>query len=141
MDEHVTAPDPVCEGVGDRHVLDPGLEDVDVDAGLADRTPRKLDMVRDRVERDRAQAVLLDEPDRVLRVPRADVDYELTGLGAELREDVEQPLGAARGRRKRERLVIGPELAVELLDCRPRAHRAKRRSNSRPAKVRSTFAG
>ncbi len=75
----------------------------------------------------------MHEPDRVLRVAGTDVDDELIALGPEAREHLEQPLGAARIEAFAElvgkRAVLGPDLAVELLDGRLRVHRAKRSSN------------
>ncbi len=78
--EHIAAPDPVCDAVGDGHRLDSRLGNLDVDARFGDRAPRKLDVLGHRVECNRAQAVLTDEPDCVRAVPSADVDYELPGL-------------------------------------------------------------
>src|SRR5262245_21524106 len=98
--------------------------------------------MRDGIESDRAQAVLAHEADGVLRVPRADVHDELSRLRSELGECLEQPVGAARAQTAvKLRAFLRPDLPVELLDGRSRVHRAERRSNSCPAKVRSTFAG
>ena len=119
MAEDVATPDPVDRCVVERQRLDRGLDDLDVDSGLGDRLTRELDVQRERVDGDGANTVLLHESDRVPRVARADVDDELPGLRAERREELEQPVAAARGEAPLE-LVLelrlrGPEL-VELVD-------------------------
>ena len=75
-----------------------------------------------RIERDRAQAVLADEPDRMPRVARAGVERRAARPRAERRERVEAASrcraarGSGRSASSQLRLV-GPEL-VELLDRR-----------------------
>jgi hypothetical protein len=79
-----------------------------------------FDVVAYRIECDRAQAVFTDEPDYVRAIPRADVDNELPALRAEVSEGCEQPFGAARLEAllqlEIERVLVRPELPVELLD-------------------------
>ena len=97
------------------------LVHVDLHAGFGDGTPSKLDVQLDGIERDRAQSVLADEPDRVRRVARADVDEQLTGSRPELGERLEEPVRAARVEALLElgrecRAVVRPDLAVQFLD-------------------------
>ena len=80
MDEHVPAPDPVGAAIVEREQLHRRLDDLDValEPAVGDRLLRELDVKRQRIERVNAQAVLADEPDRVLGVAAADVEENIT---------------------------------------------------------------
>src|SRR6266516_178386 len=120
--DHVAAPDPVGDGVGQRHRLHSGLEDRDLllESGSGDCATGKLDVEANRVERDGLKAVIPHEANRVRCVARTHVDDQLAGAWVERRKRLEQRLRAARIETllelEVERFLACPELLVELLD-------------------------
>ena len=92
-----------------------------VSRAVGDALARERAVHRQRVERDRSDAVLAHEPDRVDGVARARVEHEVSASWAELGEHLEEPVCAARVEAPPERVaqlgVAGPEL-VELLNRR-----------------------